>query len=73
MSGAKRIPLPPFVDRYEFDERAGILQFDGGLSREEAEREALAFFWNALGDGRVAADTPAMRNERDIKPLTLFS
>lgn len=25
----------------EFDERAGILEFDAGLTREEAEREAL--------------------------------
>jgi len=24
-----------------FEERAAIMQFDGGLSREEAEREAL--------------------------------
>ena len=26
--------------REDFDERAGILEFDGGLSREDAEREA---------------------------------
>ena len=27
--------------RYEFEERAAILQFDGGLSREEADERAL--------------------------------
>lgn len=26
--------------RYQFEERAGILQYDGGLSRADAEREA---------------------------------
>ena len=27
--------------RYEFEERAAILEFDGGLSREEADVQAL--------------------------------
>ena len=27
--------------RYEYEERAGILQFDGGLSRDAAEKQAL--------------------------------
>ena len=28
--------------RYEYEERAAILEYDGGLSREDAERRALA-------------------------------
>jgi hypothetical protein len=28
--------------REEFEERAGILEFDAGMSREEAERVAMA-------------------------------
>jgi hypothetical protein len=28
-------------ERYVFDERAAIMEFDGGLSREEAERLAM--------------------------------
>ena len=28
-------------EREEFEERAAIMEFDGGLSREDAEREAL--------------------------------
>ena len=27
--------------RYEFEDRAAILQFDGGLSREDADKQAL--------------------------------
>ena len=27
--------------RYEFEERAAILEYDGGLSREEADEQAL--------------------------------
>lgn len=35
------IALPPFVDRYEFDERAAILEYDAGLPRAVAEQQAL--------------------------------
>ena len=28
--------------RYEFEERAAILEYDGGLSRENADKQALA-------------------------------
>ena len=28
--------------RYEFEERAAILQYDGGLSREEADKRAFS-------------------------------
>ena len=27
--------------RYEYEERAGILEYDGGLSRDEADKQAL--------------------------------
>ena len=30
----------PMEWRYEFEERAAILEYDGGLSREEADRQA---------------------------------
>lgn len=28
-------------ERYMFEERAGIMEYDGGLSREDAEKEAM--------------------------------
>ena len=28
------------AEREDYEERAGIMEYDGGLSREEAEREA---------------------------------
>ena len=34
--------------RLEFEERAAVLEFDGGLSRAEAERQALAEIYHAL-------------------------
>ena len=33
--------LPAEIDKEDFDERAGIMEFDGGMTREEAERLAL--------------------------------
>jgi|HubBroStandDraft_6_1064221.scaffolds.fasta_scaffold2823613_1 hypothetical protein len=33
--------LSPDAERDAFEERAAIMEFDGGLSREEAEREAI--------------------------------
>ena len=35
-------PSPETFDREAFEERAAIMEFDGGLSRDEAEREAWA-------------------------------
>lgn len=40
---------PP--EREHFEERAAIMEFDGGLSREEAEREALAAVLATREDG----------------------
>lgn len=33
--------LSPDAERDTFEERAAIMEFDGGLSREEAERQAI--------------------------------
>ena len=46
-----RARMPKFDEVFEdFEERAAIMEFDGGLSREEAEREAWALaFESALG------------------------
>lgn len=30
-------------DRYAFEERAGIMQYDGGMTQEEAEKRAWCF------------------------------
>ena len=41
--GAPSVPLPDIqAAREDFEERAAIMGFDGGLSRDEAEREAWA-------------------------------
>ena len=34
-----------------FEERAAIMEFDGGLSRREAERQAFAIVYGAQGAG----------------------
>ena len=35
-----RTPIPRYIDRYEFEERPGIYEFDAGMKREEAEAKA---------------------------------
>ena len=35
----------------DFAERAAILEFDGGLTRAEAEKQALAEIYNVISDG----------------------
>ena len=35
--------------RYEFEERAAILEYDGGLSREDAEVKAVREVWERVG------------------------
>lgn len=32
---------PKYIDKYEFDERAGILEFDAGYTRKQAEQLAI--------------------------------
>lgn len=32
--------LPPYIDRYEFEERAAIKEFEGNIERKKAEKEA---------------------------------
>ena len=36
--------------RYEFEERAAILEYDGGLSRNEAEAQALLEIKGRMGE-----------------------
>ncbi len=35
------LELPAWVDKYEFDERAGVYEFYGRIPRAEAEKRAL--------------------------------
>jgi hypothetical protein len=35
----------PENERYELEERAGIMEFDGGLDRSAAEQAAFSKFW----------------------------
>ncbi len=56
LRAGKNLDLPGLTDiddlpmdrRYEFEERAAILQFDGGLSREAADRQALIEILNRM-------------------------
>jgi len=47
----------PMNWRIEFEERAAILEYDGGLTREEAERQALQEI-----NERIKADTKRLEN-----------
>jgi hypothetical protein len=38
-------------ERYEVEERAGIMEFDGGLDRSAAEQAAFSEFWRAKHRG----------------------
>lgn len=42
----------PEEERYEVEERAGIMEFDGGLARGAAEQAAFSEFWRAKHRGR---------------------
>ena len=42
---ADAVLLLPENERYELEERAGIMEFDGGLDRSAAERAAFSQFW----------------------------
>lgn len=39
-------------ERYIFEERAGIMEYDGGLPRDEAERLAKVIFLEKYREGR---------------------
>ena len=39
------LAMLPEAERYEVEERAGIMEFDGGLDRDTAEREAISAYW----------------------------
>ena len=38
----------PMDWRIEYEERAAILEYDGGLSREDADAQALIEIWNRM-------------------------
>jgi hypothetical protein len=40
---------PPTIDPYVFEERAAIMEYDGGLPRAVAERRAFIEVYGALG------------------------
>jgi hypothetical protein len=50
-----------------YEERAGIMEFDGGLSRDEAERQALAL---VTGDGARHVDIDTPEGELTYGPIT---
>ncbi len=50
---------------YELEERAGILEFDGGLSREEAARQAFTEIRDRCGEAQVVT------NDTDVARLPL--
>jgi hypothetical protein len=39
------VAMLPEDERYEVEERAGIMEFDGGLDRNAAERVAMSAYW----------------------------
>ena len=39
------LAMLPDEDRYDVEERAAIMEFDGGLDRNEAERAAISIYW----------------------------
>jgi hypothetical protein len=39
------VEMLPEDERYEVEERAGIMEFDGGLDRDAAERAAMSAYW----------------------------
>ncbi len=41
----------PDSDRYDVAERAAIMEFDGGLDRDTAERAAFNFYWRSKHKG----------------------
>ena len=41
------LALLPEEERYEVEERAGIMEFEGGLERGAAEQAAFSEFWRA--------------------------
>lgn len=44
----------PMDWRVEFEERAAILQYEGGLSRNQADKQAFAEILNRIREGRLS-------------------
>jgi hypothetical protein len=52
-------------EQYLFDERAAIMEFDGGLDRGEAERKAMEYVLSLRkGETLVFIDDPRWLQER---------
>jgi hypothetical protein len=45
------LAMLPEDERYEVEERAAIMEFDGGLDRDAAERAAFSQYWRAKHRG----------------------
>jgi len=43
----------PMAWRIDYEERAAILEYDGGLTREQADRQALREIVQRMQDGQV--------------------
>ena len=59
-------PLPPLVPAFDqdaFEERAAILEFEAGFSRDEAERRALALMSTSSVESAVAPPLPVAKPE----------
>ena len=41
------VAMLPEEDRFDVEERAAIMEFDGGLDRDNAERAAMSAYWRA--------------------------
>lgn len=61
-----KIDLPPGVDPDEFEERAAILEQDAGLSREEAETQALDMILQRMEEDAQRAARGEIPDTRDM-------
>ena len=50
---SEALAVLPEDERYEVEERAGIMEFEGGLDRGAAEQAAFSEFWRARHRGRA--------------------
>ena len=62
--------LPPLTEaqRSAWEERSAILEFDAGLSRAEAEREALRLVLKREAQGSLELEKPRFGVAVGVKP-----
>lgn len=58
----------PVIDWEAFEERAAIMEYDGGLTREEAERKALAALGLTASPASPTPDASANLNRPSLAP-----